>query len=438
MSIKTVKATIQVRYGAEEDLDPDQLTTGEWAVSTDTKKVWMCFRPGLVFRMATYEGFEQDMIEIQIILATCQDIQTAVEAFEQLAERYAAQAEEWSTTSRSWAVGGTGTRDGEDINNSKYWSQQSENEANRAKEEADRAAAIAGFNVDSILSETSLDPVQNRVITKELSKKLDKTGDASETTVAFEAAKTRVDLFSKDSLSTLLGKIKKWLTDLPGTYVVGSIVTLTDFNQLNNTYRYWKIAAIDVDYAKELGIEKNTGDFYAFIVSYNGDGTSFNYGNILLTSPRLGNDYYRIQMWNAVPMVTYNRGNAPALTNNLLATIAGTALDAVQGKILNDKITQLNSDLLDTSVGIEIADPTSVHEIWAKISEPQWWAKTTIRKLTMTDANHVILNRNGYWLGIIVINSGNITGVLINHWTGEAVTIRASTYKTDSINFTTL
>ena len=33
------------------------------------------------------------------------------------------------------------------------------------------------------------------------------------------------------------------------------------------------------------------------------------------------------------------------LTNNLLATITGTALDATQGKILNDKVDELNSNL---------------------------------------------------------------------------------------------
>lgn len=33
------------------------------------------------------------------------------------------------------------------------------------------------------------------------------------------------------------------------------------------------------------------------------------------------------------------------IINNLLATVVGNALDATQGKILNDKITQLNSDL---------------------------------------------------------------------------------------------
>lgn len=170
MAIQTIKATIQMRYGMEADLQPDQLVTGEWAVATDIKKVWMCFRPGLVLRMATYEAFEQDMKEIQLILATCQDIQAAVERFKQLAEQHASQAEEWSVTSKSWAIGGTGTREGEDTDNSKYYSEQSKNEANRAKNEADRAAAIAGIDIDSELSETSSNPVQNKVITNVLKK----------------------------------------------------------------------------------------------------------------------------------------------------------------------------------------------------------------------------------------------------------------------------
>lgn len=33
------------------------------------------------------------------------------------------------------------------------------------------------------------------------------------------------------------------------------------------------------------------------------------------------------------------------ITNNLLATKSGTALDAVQGKVLDDKITKLNNSL---------------------------------------------------------------------------------------------
>lgn len=125
MAIRTIKATIQMRRGIEDDFDPDRMSSGEWAVSTDSKKVWMCFSPGIVKRMATYEAFEEDMIEVQQILATCQDIQTAVEAFEQLALQHKNQAESYSVSAKSWAVGDTGSRDGEDEDNAKYYKEKS-------------------------------------------------------------------------------------------------------------------------------------------------------------------------------------------------------------------------------------------------------------------------------------------------------------------------
>lgn len=290
MAVQTIKATIRMRYGLEKDLEPDKLVTGEWAVATDTKKIWMCFRPGLVLRMATYEAFEQDMQEIQTILATCQDIQVAVERFMQLAEQHASQAEVWSVASKSWAVGGTGTRAGEDADNSKYWSQQSKNEADRAKSEADRAASIAGFSVDAELSETSTNPVQNRVITGELNKKLAKNGDASDTSVLFEQSEERANVASGEKFSVFAGKIKKWFADL-------------------------KIVAF--------------------------------------LNP----------------------------TNNLLANIAGTALDAVQGKVLDGKIATLNnnlSNLFDISmvdVTTETLGEMKVQTVSANFSVPSGYKR---------------------------------------------------------------
>lgn len=47
--------------------------------------------------------------------------------------------------SESWAVGGTGGREDEDTNNSKYHSRQAETAAQNAKEEADRASMYANF-----------------------------------------------------------------------------------------------------------------------------------------------------------------------------------------------------------------------------------------------------------------------------------------------------
>lgn len=110
-SATTTLATIQMRHGREEDFDSDQMTEGEWAVSTNKKYVRMCFMPGLCLRMATYEAFEKDMEEIRAILVEAKDIQLAIET--------------WYKLSESYAHGGTGTREGEDTDNSKYYSEQS-------------------------------------------------------------------------------------------------------------------------------------------------------------------------------------------------------------------------------------------------------------------------------------------------------------------------
>lgn len=140
MAINTTIATIQMRQGNEEDFEPDKMLPGEWAVSLDSKYVRMCFSPGLCIRMATYEGFEEDMREIQKILKECQDIKEAVQRFAELAEEHSKEAE-------SWAHGRTGIRDGEDTDNSEFWSQQSKSQADRAQEAADRAEAVSGIGI---------------------------------------------------------------------------------------------------------------------------------------------------------------------------------------------------------------------------------------------------------------------------------------------------
>lgn len=71
---------IQMRRGLEADFNPDKMKPGEWAVSLDSKYVRMCFAPGLCFRMATYESFEEDMQEIQNILTSVNSTKEAIDA----------------------------------------------------------------------------------------------------------------------------------------------------------------------------------------------------------------------------------------------------------------------------------------------------------------------------------------------------------------------
>lgn len=157
MAVNTIKATIQMRRGLEQDFDADKMTAGEWAVSTDKKYVRMCFAPGIVVRMATYEAFEADMSEIQTILATCRNIQTAVDAMAKAAERsrddakdFRDIAEDFAKESESWAVGGTNTRAGEDTDNSEYYSEQSRLHSETSKEYLTKVEQAGNDAVDAI------------------------------------------------------------------------------------------------------------------------------------------------------------------------------------------------------------------------------------------------------------------------------------------------
>lgn len=63
---------IQMRRGLKKDFDPTKMLPGEWAVAidadTNNQIVWMCFAPGVVKRMGTYEDFMAQMDEFKVEL----------------------------------------------------------------------------------------------------------------------------------------------------------------------------------------------------------------------------------------------------------------------------------------------------------------------------------------------------------------------------------
>lgn len=68
----------------------------------------------------TREGEDTDNAKYWYELAT--EFKDEVEASKNAAKQSEINAEDWSNISKSWAVGDTGEREGEDTNNSKYWS----------------------------------------------------------------------------------------------------------------------------------------------------------------------------------------------------------------------------------------------------------------------------------------------------------------------------
>lgn len=314
MALNTGK--ILMRRGQEANFDPNKMMPGEWAVSLDSKFVRMCFSPGVCIRMATYEAFEADMEQIRAILAECQTVEEAVQRIYEdikdvavdverieaaaasalkseqnalnsansasqsantatqkaseavgsanIASAKAAQATGGANTatqkaneaadsadnvrnmsdiSQSYAVGGTGTREGEDTDNAKYYNQQASDNADRAEAAADRASAVADVGFATIekaglvrpdgetirvdpdgtihadrgtTSYTDLDnkPKINDVVL-EGNKTIDDLGGlTAESTVSFSQASERTNIEATDNVKGIFGKVKKWFADL--------------------------------------------------------------------------------------------------------------------------------------------------------------------------------------------------------------------------------
>lgn len=175
MALNVIEATILVRGGPKKDFDPDKMSAREFAVSTDQNPkdqcIWMCFGPGKVKRLGTYEDFHDQIEEATVdirnnYIAIFDQINDETEGFKDDAEAAAiaaaasesaadgsasaaatsaGQADDFSKLSESHSHGNTGVRPGEDTDNSKYWSEQSQAEYERAKNEANRAENAANF-----------------------------------------------------------------------------------------------------------------------------------------------------------------------------------------------------------------------------------------------------------------------------------------------------
>lgn len=169
---------ILMRGGVYDDFDPNKLLPREFAVvlSNDTstrdgKAIYICFGPGKVKRISTFEDMRDDMesagaevfeqydaafreilAQVQALAAQTEQYKDAVNSIRnnivntympqiQAAAAHAAAAKNSADSaadsaklSESWAVGGTGTRVGEDTDNSKHYSKQAADLVEEAKQ----------------------------------------------------------------------------------------------------------------------------------------------------------------------------------------------------------------------------------------------------------------------------------------------------------------
>ncbi len=184
---------ILMRGGVYDDFDPNKLLPREFAVvlsndpsTRDGKAIYICFGPGKVKRISTFEDMRDDMenagaevfeqydaafreilAQVQALAAQTEQYKDAVNAIRndivntympqiQAAAAHAAAAKNSADSannsaklSESWAVGGTGTRVGEDTDNSKYYSKQAADLVEEAKHIISASSSGALIPIDT-------------------------------------------------------------------------------------------------------------------------------------------------------------------------------------------------------------------------------------------------------------------------------------------------
>jgi len=114
-------------------------------LNNDTNEVIHTVLLKVVIGASAYD--EKDVMSSDEFKALSDFLDEAEDLIDEI-ERQVALAQEAATLSESWAVGGTDTREGEDTNNSMYYSQQSSNFADNSEASAVRSEswAVGGTN----------------------------------------------------------------------------------------------------------------------------------------------------------------------------------------------------------------------------------------------------------------------------------------------------
>lgn len=172
------------------------------------------------------------------------------------ASAYAQSANAKSVLAESYAVGGTGTREGEDTDNAKYYMEQAKLQTGGIPTKVSELENDVGYitksvsNLTNYYDKTSVDKKIDAIPKTYLTNYLTKTGDGSNLTAAFEEATTLEELTTGEKLSSIFGKLKlavknlKSLIGLIGTTDISTIgdgtITggLSDVNGKLSLYTY--------------------------------------------------------------------------------------------------------------------------------------------------------------------------------------------------------
>lgn len=130
------------------------------------------------------------------------------------ASAYAQSANAKSVLAESYAIGGTGTREGEDTDNAKYYMEQAKQQTGGIPTKVSELENDAGYitkkvsDLTNYYDKNTVDKKIDAIPKTDLTNYLTKTGDGSNLTAAFEEATTLEELTTGEKLSSIFGKLK--------------------------------------------------------------------------------------------------------------------------------------------------------------------------------------------------------------------------------------
>ena len=148
------------------------------------------------------------------------------------ASAYAQSANAKSVLAESYAIGGTGTREGEDTDNAKYYMEQAKQQTGGIPTKVSELENDAGYikkDVDNLVNYYDKTTTDQKLANIDLTDYLKKTGDASNTTVAFTEPADLAQPTTGEKLGGIIGKVSlaikniKTLISLIGNTNISSI-----------------------------------------------------------------------------------------------------------------------------------------------------------------------------------------------------------------------
>lgn len=178
------------------------------------------------------------------------------------ASAYAQSANAKSVLAESYAIGGTGTREGEDTDNAKYYMEQAKQQTGGIPTKVSELENDAGYikksvsDLENYYDKINIDKKIDAIPKTDLTNYLTKTGDGSNLTAAFEEATTLEELTTGEKLSSIFGKLKLAVKNIKSLI---SLIGTTDISTIGDGTITGGLS--DVNGKLEMNIEQKTGQY---------------------------------------------------------------------------------------------------------------------------------------------------------------------------------